>query len=169
MWLFFFHSLSYHEIGKLVEPRCRGSLCRHYSCFHGSSSTSVHSAAEPLVAEVTCKQLHSWSTTRSQWGDHLRHSQYVWHSKQTNKQTNKNQLSVKAIMQQKKICGMKTCVQIWKSVFPCPRFAVVPQQATDSTGTHTKGKAHRYHSKATMKALNSNVHVHQSKIKCEFY
>lgn len=67
----------------------------------------------------------------------------------------------------KKKCGMKTCIQIWKSVFPCLRFAVV--QATDSTGTHTKGKAHRYHSKATMKALNSNVYVHQSKIKCEFY
>lgn len=65
MWLFF-HSLSYHEIGKLVEPRCRGSLCRHYSCFHGSSSTSVHSAA-PLVAEVTCKQLHSWPTAQSQF------------------------------------------------------------------------------------------------------
>lgn len=40
-----------------MEPRSRGSLCCHYSCFHGSSSTSVHSAAEPLVAEVTCKQL----------------------------------------------------------------------------------------------------------------
>lgn len=54
---FFSFALSYHQIGKLVEPRSRGSLCCHYSCFHGSSSTSVHSAAEPLVAEVTCKQL----------------------------------------------------------------------------------------------------------------
>lgn len=47
----------YHQVGKLVDPRGRVSLCCHYSCFHGSSSTSVHSAAEPLVAKVTWKQL----------------------------------------------------------------------------------------------------------------
>lgn len=37
-----------------AEP---GVFVHPYSSFHGSSSTSVYSAVEPLVARVTCKQL----------------------------------------------------------------------------------------------------------------
>lgn len=56
---------------------------------------------------------------------------------------------------------MKTYIKIWKFVYLVIAFFshIYDKQATDSTGTHTQGKAHCYHIKATMKALRSNVHV----------
>lgn len=48
------HLYFFLQLRKVVGPSgSRGFLCCHYSCFHGSSSMIVHSAAEPFVAEVT--------------------------------------------------------------------------------------------------------------------
>lgn len=59
----------------------------------------------------------------------------------------------------KQLCNMQKKYVEWKHALNLEirisHVHIYDEQATDSTGAHTKGKAHCYHIKATIKALLS--------------